>query len=393
MMHLVDPRISIDAALDAARDTDQGIGPKRLGTMCSLVLQQSLLQWLDQCGSEMDGQKGQERPKKGSKKAHVKKELPEQTKETGGKSWSLAQFANAGSAVAVVPMNSEETTHWDSPFAPMHSAAAFDEPESPGARLASSPPATPRPRPTEEEGILHVVAKSAPAISQLGMQRAVSLHAYVAMLSVKRPLAKTRHESRHQRHATLGGFEFASPEVLQSSIGRLPRALSTGSLLQLNRISRSVSDETDGIINVTVVAASPQARTSPVATTQAAMRRALSTLCDRLRTPSDATCVAAAVNSVPAVGESGKCGVESEACTVCCSGSDSDIGGDVDEATDLECGVCLDRQVDVAFAGCDHALCLECARNLTKQDKKPPSCPFCRRMVVGFKKWNQCLDD
>lgn len=35
-------------------------------------------------------------------------------------------------------------------------------------------------------------------------------------------------------------------------------------------------------------------------------------------------------------------------------------------------------QVEVAFAGCEHALCLECARNLTKQDKKPPHCPFCR---------------
>jgi hypothetical protein len=43
-------------------------------------------------------------------------------------------------------------------------------------------------------------------------------------------------------------------------------------------------------------------------------------------------------------------------------------------------------QVEVAFAACHHKLCLECARNLTRQDKKPPHCPFCRRLVVGFQR-------
>lgn len=43
-------------------------------------------------------------------------------------------------------------------------------------------------------------------------------------------------------------------------------------------------------------------------------------------------------------------------------------------------------QVEVAFAACQHKLCLECARNLTRQNKKPPHCPFCRRMVVGFQR-------
>lgn len=40
----------------------------------------------------------------------------------------------------------------------------------------------------------------------------------------------------------------------------------------------------------------------------------------------------------------------------------------------------------MAFASCQHKLCLECARNLTRQDKKPPHCPFCRRLVVGFQR-------
>lgn len=42
--------------------------------------------------------------------------------------------------------------------------------------------------------------------------------------------------------------------------------------------------------------------------------------------------------------------------------------------------------MEVAFAACQHKLCLECARNLTRQDKKPPHCPFCRRLVVGFQR-------
>jgi hypothetical protein len=56
------------------------------------------------------------------------------------------------------------------------------------------------------------------------------------------------------------------------------------------------------------------------------------------------------------------------------------------EEEDEECGVCLDAVVEVAFAACQHKLCLECARNLTRQDKKPPHCPFCRRLVVGFQR-------
>ena len=54
------------------------------------------------------------------------------------------------------------------------------------------------------------------------------------------------------------------------------------------------------------------------------------------------------------------------------------------EEEDIECGVCLEQKVEVAFSGCNHSLCIECARNLTKQENRPPSCPFCRKMIVGF---------
>ena len=60
MMHLVDPRVAVDAALDAARDTDHGIGAKNLATICSMVLQQSLLQWLDHRETELEEEKEEE---------------------------------------------------------------------------------------------------------------------------------------------------------------------------------------------------------------------------------------------------------------------------------------------------------------------------------------------
>jgi hypothetical protein len=64
---------------------------------------------------------------------------------------------------------------------------------------------------------------------------------------------------------------------------------------------------------------------------------------------------------------------------------DSPLSREAD-SEDLECGVCLDAAVEVAFAACQHKLCLACARHLTQQNKKPPHCPFCRRLVVGFQR-------
>lgn len=49
-----------------------------------------------------------------------------------------------------------------------------------------------------------------------------------------------------------------------------------------------------------------------------------------------------------------------------------------------ECGICLDSIVEVAFKGCGHELCIDCARNLTLQEKRPPQCPFCRQLVTHF---------
>jgi len=57
LMRLVDPRISIDAALDSVRDAQQGLGAKRLSSICAQLIQKSLLSWLDTFEQEMSRKK------------------------------------------------------------------------------------------------------------------------------------------------------------------------------------------------------------------------------------------------------------------------------------------------------------------------------------------------
>lgn len=54
LMQLVDPRINADFSLDQVRDAQQGLGAKRLASICSLVIQKSLLSWLDAYAKEKE---------------------------------------------------------------------------------------------------------------------------------------------------------------------------------------------------------------------------------------------------------------------------------------------------------------------------------------------------
>jgi ankyrin repeat protein len=47
LMHLVDPRINADFALDQVRDAQLGLGAMRLSSLCCHAIQSSLLKWLD----------------------------------------------------------------------------------------------------------------------------------------------------------------------------------------------------------------------------------------------------------------------------------------------------------------------------------------------------------
>ena len=49
-----------------------------------------------------------------------------------------------------------------------------------------------------------------------------------------------------------------------------------------------------------------------------------------------------------------------------------------------ECGICLSRPHEVCIGICHHMLCNQCAISLCEAHKKPPVCPFCRRMIASF---------
>jgi E3 ubiquitin-protein ligase XBAT32/33 len=474
MMHLIDPRISVDAALDAARDTDHGIGPKNLATICSLVLQTSLLQWLDQTEVEIEAEK----------EIHGvsgENEAPQQDT-----SRRLAAAAAAAEAPVVVSAE-EDNSAINTNTAASRQSVLDSPPQMQASSLLENAPTTPG---AEEGGVIALapttttttaplVTASAPAISAVSMG---SLHTYLGMLYTRRsspsdsdsPLQKHGEEStleeqhpsttttstssrsssranHHQRSATLaygdlsrllpaisnqqtanpaGGVGGRSGSLTLRSRAGLPRASSTGTLLgsrsivaplqlafpgeSLSALQNNVNNDDSDVDGIGAVQDQPQQHGGGT------MRRVFSTLREKLKSSDgsssatdgdsaqDLTAYTVEDNTAGGGGiissvhsQAGKgcyislhTGTTTTTTTHCGDSSSSsaassaadDYGYASNGVSDTECGVCLDSGVQVAFSGCEHALCLQCARNLTKQEKKPPSCPFCRRMVVGFTK-------
>lgn len=62
-----------------------------------------------------------------------------------------------------------------------------------------------------------------------------------------------------------------------------------------------------------------------------------------------------------------------------------------DEEDELQCGVCLSARVEVSPAGCRHGVCSACAVRMcggTGVFQRPLNCPFCRRVVASFVKYD-----
>lgn len=225
IMHLVDPRIPVDNALDAIRDTEHGIGPKRLSTICSQVLQESLMQWLDKC----DAEKQEESANKLAAQPAALPPQPTKLSVAGSisKQQSAAlQRATAGQSmqpsveflhevhvhVETNAITAAASTPVARPSSPAVSAAARPTSchapscsapatlTSPFAFVASaSVPATPENHHSRLLAEAAAAAKahqqpipaSAPAVPTLDISRDGSLRAYVGMLSEKHPLPRT----------------------------------------------------------------------------------------------------------------------------------------------------------------------------------------------------------
>ncbi|KAK9802701.1 hypothetical protein WJX73_008750 [Symbiochloris irregularis] len=50
------------------------------------------------------------------------------------------------------------------------------------------------------------------------------------------------------------------------------------------------------------------------------------------------------------------------------------------------CAICMDRNLEVRVAPCDHPLCLQCAYQLCARGLSAPACPFCRGTIRSFHK-------
>lgn len=385
LMQLVDPRIAMDTSLDAARDTEHGIGPKRLITLCSLVLQQSLLQWLDDHQQELEAK--QQRVSGLAEPAGHEDSSLRGEKTLDGSATPVVQSTPFASAAMTITMTAEdEDDHNKGDKTPVRKSRVLIP--------AASAPVTPRTDSTTVANLRSAPSTmpSIPSQAVASPSRMGSLHAYVGMLSVKRSVTpqetgrgrvgeeqsnrsvQRSDQSTHKRRLTIDGLD----AMIQRRVASMQRALSTGALHQLGVGG-------DGNISLSVVAGPP----SPISSSAShslgpsqqspAVKRALRNFRDCLIVPDDGLVESELFQRS-----------KDEGCEELHDNSDTDISRrdscGHDSRADAECGVCLDRRVEVAFAGCDHMLCLDCARNLTQMEKKPPYCPFCRRMVLGFRK-------
>ncbi|KFM25901.1 Putative E3 ubiquitin-protein ligase XBAT31 [Auxenochlorella protothecoides] len=255
---LVDPRVPIDVALDASRDSKAGIGPKRLSTLCAMCLQAALVDWLDACAAQAHQQ--------------FMGAMGQTLDARGRRPWEGSSRSDIRSV-----RNSLRRL-------PFHLA--------------------------RERGL--------PALQ--------------ALVDPRVPIDVALDASR------------------DSKAGIGPKRLST---LCAMCLQAALVDWLDAC----------------AAQTSQSVLTMLSTLRERMRSTSDERVFAA-------LGDAADKGLEASP-----SASPKASTAEPEEA---ECGICLDAGVEVAFSGCEHALCLSCARHLTQAGKRPPHCPFCRRMVVGF---------
>lgn len=217
------------------RDTEHGIGPKRLGTICSLVLQRSLLQWLDDCQRELAREAAakqlaavvgaqQQAAAGASQRPSTEMLLPMSPARPSPDATSppATTGASLGGDAAACPSIPEaaavaqqaglaevqETAQPASPFAPLAGVPPSLSPRVspvPRHRPSASAPATPADTrsgalaavvvPASEGAVLGLAA-AAPAGGQpadgegpsdSSMQRMASLHGYMGLLSLKRP--------------------------------------------------------------------------------------------------------------------------------------------------------------------------------------------------------------
>lgn len=260
LMQLVDPRINIDFALDQVRDAQQGLGAKRLSSICALAVQKSLLQWLDNYEKSKDAQK------------QADSQLARQTSQGNT---SVAKKNESEITRGGTSLHGRHITVDDSMFHAWRQQNPLQDPEdSLGCQDDQAPRAM------------------------------IRVHSENNMSLMKGPYRNLRDMAAKMKR--LPASEESDLSAMESS----------------NDFTLAKSDSFEGF-----------------------------------------------GKDVDSLDHSSCAHSDDQCCTASYS---------------RECGVCLDTTVEVRFQGCGHELCIECSRNLTLQEKKPPICPFCRQRIVGF---------
>ena len=280
------------ACLPPCRDTEHGIGPKRLGTICSLVLQRSLLQWLDECQKDLqrervqqahvqlaaaataeDARLAERRTNRLQRAAQAAKQPPRPPPSPAAVPAAVADAisppptAAASAAAAAAAQQLGEVTPaaaaaeeqpgeampaaaaglraapaTQSPFAASAAAATAPWLSPPQQRATASAPATPAMErvtpllaavPAATDGAVAGLGAAAGAegssAGASSLDRMASLHTYMGMLSVKRP------QSARSLEALLGMQAAAA----RPSGGRAVSRQLSGSVTPLARSSSS----------------------------------------------------------------------------------------------------------------------------------------------------------
>ncbi|KAK2076924.1 hypothetical protein QBZ16_005152 [Prototheca wickerhamii] len=426
---LVDPRVPIDVALDGSRDSTAGIGPKRLSTLCSVRLQQALLAWLDEREREAELEEAKTKVR-GEAEALQRRAAS----GTGRGVLALARSASRSALeavlrtpeaspreefVAVSSGNTTTTTNEEGSGARSSAFAAIASLPSTPARPSTDARPSTQPQPGSFLA-LHVPGCDDGAAPAVGRPRlgahARSTSAAGEMFGLAPPRGATNNAARARaaapttrtgsvRRQASAGLEAERSDwtAFRTASATRPAACRAASGADLGPGSAAVSRAmANALLGIARGGVSPPPPPPPAAGSFSAGSSPLVLPGGQgAAAPDGSPLLVLRSGSLSAGGAASACppspGAEDDKLRAHLGDKDlSSLDGGscsgVESCEEVECGICLDRKVEVAFAGCEHALCLTCARHLTQAGKKPPHCPFCRRMVVGFTRVTPVLD-
>jgi ankyrin repeat protein len=343
MMHLVDPRINADFALDQARDAHLGLGAMRLSSICSQAIQSSLLCWLD---------------------AYEKNR--EEEKRT------------VEAEIETVDACTDEAPS-------VHNCGNFQEvglPKIP-AILTRKATAMPNYANTIGIGVLRMEGGDGSCLSPTFLDELSPIATFSSTFT---------SGAIHGHHAT-------ADDLLLDRISTQLMFARSG-----DRVEGAPGDGRDGHRGGNMAhEAHSEHHNNNTLHMVPTMKRSLI----RVHSESGLSQLAAfgrrrlgALNNSPALPAGGpdtpdamiksdsfENDHEAKDAESCGTGDKGSISGGSTSGSmaGIECGVCLDATVEIEFA-CSHQLCLDCSRSLTLQKKRPPICPFCRQEVYQFHK-------